>query len=280
MRGRPVREVLGFDEIDTRELVRLRAGANYDVALVVKSPVPGVVRERSNRIVWEPLDLWYGDRGAQEQDPRDWVLRNWEACAFDEIVVSTVPMAEAAEEVLTSRGVRVHLVPHHADPRIGMDWYDADGPIVYAGGSGFVAPVRDQIVAAAAAIDREVKFDHAVHAWRSLAGAALVLAPRIGLRTRMNLLGKPTVKIANAAKGGIPVLATPDPAIRTLYPNVRVAPPCDWADRHILADHMSSALRDEPPVAIVPTDDWPAPMLGILLRESAGSVSRVVPNSR
>ena len=91
-----------------------------------------------------------------------------------------------------------------------------------------------------------------------------MIAPRIGGRSKMNLIGKPTVKIANAGQAGIPVLATPDGAIRKLFPEVRTAALDVWSDPKALAASMSAALEDDSPIAKFPFDRWLSRMKEIL----------------
>jgi len=254
MRGKPIATELGLKVYNSRSKVRV--DREYDVALVVKAGVPPVVRKAAKRVIWEPLDLWWGDRKEAALDPEDWLLRKWELWQFDEIILSTIGMKEAAEAALSSKGVIIHLVPHHADERVGLDWYDPAGPIVYAGMRDFVRPAIPAIEEAAAAIGRKVVFDFAHHAWQSLEGASLVLAPRLGLRTKMNVIGKPTVKIANAAQAGIPVLATPDSSITDLFPDVKTAEVSIWSDAKLLGRRLEGALVSPASIVKFPRDRW------------------------
>tara|TARA_R110000824_G_scaffold741_6_gene4611 strand:+ start:214 stop:1995 length:1782 start_codon:yes stop_codon:yes gene_type:complete len=266
MRGRPITEALGWKELNSRSRITMKDGEEYDVGLVTKAGIPPIVRDRTKRLVWEPLDLWFGNRAEARQEPGDWLLAKWEAYKFDEVILSTIHLADAAKKVLRPKGVKVHLVPHHADPRVGLDWYDPDGPIVYAGAKTFLGDERSiaAIRAAAELVGRKLVLDFDHHGWKSLEGAALVIAPRIGGRSKMNLIGKPTVKIANAGQAGIPVLATPDGAIRKLFPEVRTAALDVWSDPKALAASMSAALEDDSPIAKFPFDRWLSRMKEIL----------------
>jgi hypothetical protein len=256
MRGRPIADRFSWKELNSRSKITVESPDRFDVAFVVKAGVPPVIREKSDRVIWEPVDLWFGDHRSAEMSPKDWLLSQWKAHRFDEIIVSTVPLKDAADRVLKPEGVRVHLVPHHADPRVGLDWFDPDGPIVYAGAKEFIAPARGTIIEAAKKIGRELVLDHDHHSWKALEGAALVLAPRLALRTRMNVLGKPTVKVANAAQAGIPVLATPDPAIAGLFPDVLGLEVDRWSNVESLAKTFDYALGSPPSICKFPAERW------------------------
>jgi len=263
MRGAPVARRFGFEEFDARRPRRVRPSGRYAIGVALKCPAPETVRRHCDRVVFEPLDLWFGDRGSGNMRPGDWLKRQHNAAPFDDLIASTLPMAEAGERRLP-RSVRVHFVPHHADPRVGLDWYDAAGPIVYAGHRDFVAGHRDTIREAGRMIGRDVVLDTSVNAWRALRGAALVLAPRLRSRSRLNLEGKPTVKLANAAQAGIPALATPDPASAELFFDVRTAAAADWANPVTLAGHLDAALSDKPSDVKFPEIRWLERMAEIL----------------
>jgi len=252
MRGRPLVDEFGFCEIDRRAEIE----GDYDLAIVVKHPVSAKVRRKCERVIWCPLDMWFSNREESQLHPGQWIERKFKAGPFDDLIVETIALKKAAESVLPD-SVRVHLVPHHADPRVLPDWYDPKGPIVYAGARHFVPEASKNVIREAAAkIKRSVKFDHNHHAWKALKGASLVLYPRLGIRTRMNLQCKPCVKVANAAQAGIPVLATDEPAIGDLYPDIRSGTPKEWGAVDRLAEMMISALADDPSIVRFPFDRW------------------------
>lgn len=244
LRGRPVVERCGLEEGNTRARVRLER--TYDVALVVKADIPEVVRQKAKRVIWEPLDIWFDRRREAEMNAAEWLRAKHLQFKFDEIIVSTIPMEIAAREVLRGYGVRVHLVPHHADPRVGLDWYDPNGPIVYAGHSYFIKGFEKSIERAAARIGRQCKLATRTHSWKALEGAALVLAPRLASRHPMNLTCKPVIKLANASQAGIPALATPDTATATLFFDVSTLRYDRWNDEKELSEAMAAALRSKP----------------------------------
>ncbi len=116
---------------------------------------------------------------------------------------------------------------------------------------------------AARRIGRSIVFDHDHHAWRSLKGASLVLATRLPpYAATLNRIGKPAVKVANAAQAGIPVLATDDPAIISLWPDLAdvCAPIGDFHHASKVAEWMERALAHAPPVEQFTHDAWLAQM--------------------
>lgn len=266
MRGRPLAEKFGFRVIQSRAKINLAEDERFDTALVVKSEVPKLIRERSSRVIAEPLDLWFQSNRELDKTPAKFLADFYARNKFDDLIVSTIPMKKAAGRGIP-KGVRVHLVPHHADARVGRDWHDPDGPIVYAGHRDFVAPAVEAIKAAAERLGREVVFDyHPELAFRALKGASLCLAPRLGRagRKQLNREGKPTVKIANAAQARVPLLTTDDPSITTLFPDVRSAPADDWLDEVKIAGLMGKALDDEATAVQFSFDRWLERMRGIV----------------
>lgn len=260
MCGRPIAQALGWPQLNSRSKVNL--AQDVDVALVVKAGVPPIVRQRAGRVIWYPLDIWFGDRRSAELEPRKWCRLNFEAHKFDEIIVCTKALKEAAEAELSGSRVRVHLVPHHADPRVGMDWHDPAGPIVYSGQTDFVGEEGLEVCRQAA---KEIgrPFKHST-SFDVLKGASLVLAPRLLLRTKLNVLAKPTVKIANAAQAGIPVLATNDASICDLFPDVRTAPVEEWRTPEALSRLMAEALGDQASIVRFPFEEWRTRMMEII----------------
>lgn len=261
MRGRPIAEAFGFREFNSRGTI-VPSGPRYDVALAVKCGVPPAVRKHADRVIWEPLDLWFGNRRQSQLEPAEFFRRQYKINRFDDVIVSTETLDAAARDSLPEN-VTVHFVPHHADPRIGLDWYDPDGPIVYAGGRDFVRGFVEGIEEAGERIGRRVVFDFQHHAWKSLRGASLVLAPRLNGRSPMNLVGKPAVKLANASQAGIPALTTPDPA-GSLFSDVRTLDVEGWRDPGRLDLTLREALGDAPSAVKFPAERWLAKMEEIL----------------
>lgn len=254
MRGDPVAQRFGWDRYNSRARVDV-GERRYENCLAVKCDVPPVVRRTAKRILFDPLDKWFENPKTARLTAPQFLANEFGRNKFTDLIASTIPMRDAAKRGLP-KSVRVHLVPHHADPRVGLDWCDPNGPIVYAGMIKFIEPVIERVRRACRIIGREFRLDTDHHAWRGLEGASLVLAPRIGLRSHLNLECKPCVKIANAAQAGIPVLATNDPAITTLYHDVRVTKPEAWNDAKTLAGHLEKALADPAPVLQTSFEDW------------------------
>tara|TARA_R110002051_G_scaffold228982_3_gene291039 strand:- start:120 stop:911 length:792 start_codon:yes stop_codon:yes gene_type:complete len=261
MRGDPIAQRFAWDRYNSRGKVD-PGGRVYDNCLAIKCDVPPIIRRTAGRIFFDPLDKWFANRTEGAKTPAQWLADEHNRNRFTDLIAATVPMAEAAKRGLP-KSVRVHLVPHHADPRVGLDWYDPAGPIVYAGMSKFIEPALETVRRACKLVGREFSYVTKHHAWEGLKGASLVLAPRVGLRTRLNLNCKPTVKIANAAQAGIPVLATDDPAVMSLYNEVRVARVEDWTDAAKLARHLRDALEDKPPALQHSFESWIERMKGI-----------------
>jgi hypothetical protein len=262
MRGNPLVERFGFDRYNSRAKID-PAGRRYETIIAVKCDIPPVLRRVSKRLIFDPLDKWFVSNRESDKSPAQWLADEFVRNRFTDLIAATIPLKDAARRGLP-KSVRVHLVPHQADSRIGLDWYDPDGPVVYCGMSKFIEPALPAVRAACERLGRPFVFDTDHHAWKSLKGASLVLAPRVGLRSRMNLQCKPAVKIANSAQAGIPVLATDDPAITSLYSDVRTAPAADWLEPKKLADLIEAALGDSAPTLQTPFDRWLERMKGIL----------------
>ena len=61
-----------------------------------------------------------------------------------------------------------------------------------------------------------------------------------------------------------PLLATPDPAVTTLFHDIRTAPPEEWLDVDRLVFHLTAALDDESTSIKFPFDKWVERMRGIV----------------
>ena len=249
MRGEPLARWSGFGTLDVND--EEACSSRCDVAVAIKTDVPAEVREHAERLVCEPLDQWW-DSGP-EDDPWEWIVDHHERNRYDDLIVNTPAMAGHIGEALPA-SVAVHTIPHHADPRVGKDWHDPEGPIVYAGQPCFVESSWETLCEAAAKIDREIVSDTS---WEVLEGAALVLSLRLRpYDTRLNRLAKPQVKLANAAQAGIPVLSTDDPATLELWPEVVHAAIEDFTDAETTARLMQQALESAPPQKQFPQSQW------------------------
>ena len=206
MRAAPVADALDIPLIDTKEF----KGGQWDTLVVCKYWPKGI-RQHCNRLVLDGLDCW------ESTYPEMDVVEFWNWCylelQFDVIIATSTACAYRMSEALNDYDVQVVLSPHHADPRIEPTWYDPDGPIVYAGGERFIADEKRNIIDAARAIGREMRFDHTKAAWKALKGASLAIAARFGnTDTQLNRWCKPAVKIENAAAAGLCCVASDHPA--------------------------------------------------------------------
>lgn len=211
MRGRDVAARMGEHFADWHNVPQ----GPLDTVVCVKywDPVIREIRKRCKRLIVDGLDCWSQTHPMwQPADFWQWVQTQTQC----DLMLGCSP---SAVESMQAAGCAAVCAPHHADERIGTDWYDADGPIVYAGGERFLGDERPRIEAACKALGREFVCRFDKDCWQALKGAALSLCVRFGKeRTPLALIAKPTVKIANAARGRIPTLATMDSAITSLHP--------------------------------------------------------------
>lgn len=209
MRGRTIAERMGATFKDWSQL----PAGPLDTVVVVKYWTPQIrdLRKRCRLLCLDPLDCF------TKTHPKMAPEQFWDWCYQEtacDVMIATSP---ACERTMQSPHWRTVLSPHHADERIGIDWYDPDGPVVYAGGERFLGDERPRIEAACRELGREFVCRFDGECWKALKGAALSLCVRFGKeRTRLNLECKPTVKVANAARAGLRVLSTRDSSIESL----------------------------------------------------------------
>jgi Protein of unknown function (DUF616)/Glycosyl transferase family 2 len=205
------------------------------IVLVKKGAGAAKARERCDHLVYDPLDAFCDD--PLDTDAADFWRERHRELAFDDIIATSPACLAIMRGALPER-VRVHLSPHHADPRIHEGWADRNGPVVYVGLHHFIDPGMERIRQACALIGKEFVVASDFHALR---GASLALALRLPpYDSPLNRCCKPQVKIANALAGGLAVVATDCPAATSLYPDVPTVP-VDFSARQ-LADAMSRAL--------------------------------------
>ena len=214
MRGVAVAAAMGAPFAD------LKAGVpSADVVVLVKRCPEGVAAElrRSCRVlIWDPLDSWISDNA---QDVGYW-SRMRDKLGFD-VIVSTSP---SCSDAMWASGARVHMLPHHADPRIGH-WVDPKGPVVYCGGMQYVMGAVKAIAAAAKAVGHEFLVHEGNEAWKGLKRAALCVHMRVAPHDyELNRLCKPQVKAENAMAARVPVVGM-DPCFSTLYNGAPCAGP-------------------------------------------------------
>lgn len=235
MRGVDVARMLGVPFFDLDQDL-----PEVDTLLIVKHWPRDVARLRSQcrRLILDPLDCFWRTPAA---DP----VPYWRSVFGQVGCDAMLATSPAAAALMRAAGVpEVLLAPHHADPRIGRDWHNPAGPVVYAGMRCFLGTEAPAIASACTRLGRSFVVNDRHDAWRSLQGASLALSPRLWRsRTPLNTHCKPAVKLANAARAGIPCLATPDPAITTLAD----VPTCDGGENWEPA--IAAALTTPPPTA-------------------------------
>jgi hypothetical protein len=268
MRGIPVAQAFGWDLIDTTAGPEaLSRRSRYDTIILVKyhHGCAGQLRRSCRRLIYDVLDAW----------PRDSIAEPalfWQQCrndvGFDDIVVTTPSALQSAIDALPPE--RVHLLPHHADPRIPGDWYDKRGPIVYAGHRRFVRISKPTLLEAARRLGREFVVAHGGRGWRCLRGASLAVALRLPpTDTPLNRIAKPAVKLENAAAAGLPVLASNHPCVTSVRPEVYSVPDHGLAvgltDVSYWTEHLARALvsvRLKDPVTLAQHLDGMAALIG------------------
>jgi len=251
MRGRDVARLLGVPFYDVTDLPQ---GERFGTLVLVKYWPPNIasIRAACDRLILDPLDVWTQTKpDAKPVEFWRWVA-NQTGC---DAMLATSP---AAQETMREAGVETILAPHAADPRIGADWYDAHGHIVYAGGQRFLGSELPAIEKACRRLGRRFVARYDRECWQALQGAALSLCVRFGKeRTPLNCWCKPAVKLANAAAAGIPVLSTNDPAVYTLADVPLVTGKWD--------DDIASALNSQAPFYPHSLDEYAAHIAEILL---------------
>lgn len=216
MRGQHVAQRLGILCYSLAEIDRI---PHHDVLILVKyhNDFGAQIREKCDRLIYDPLDCWSSLAKWRNRDPVDFWRWTRAQLGFDEIIATSPACAETMTESLPT--VPVHILPHHADPRVGPNWYHPDGPVVYAGGIRFLGSHAQAIEWACNKLGRQFVADVGRACERSLKGASLCLNLRMSPEnTDLNVMCKPQVKSENAAAAGLPMLATYDPCCYSLRP--------------------------------------------------------------
>lgn len=218
MRAVSVAKRLGVPFVDLSELE-----GRYDCLIVVKywdgkgGDYAKTIRKSCDRLIYDPLDVF--SQKKPDADPSKFWHWTWHQLHFDDLIGTSPACVETMTGVneIPQVECKIHLAPHHADPRIGPNWYNPNGPIVYAGGLRFIESALPQIQQACNALGRRLLVDYNKDCWRRLEGAALALHLRLPPHdTRLNKLCKPQVKLENAAAANLPCLATPHPCVMSL----------------------------------------------------------------
>ena len=238
MRGMAVAEELGVEFIDVR---KLKPFHRFDVLVLVKyfsDSQTQLLRRCCDRLIYDVLDPWSSWKIHDKDVPKrfwSWVCHH---LRLDDLIATS----PACAKTMKKAPAQVHLLPHHADPRIRDGWYDPNGPIVYAGGERFIRNQFPQIESACRKIGKPFVMNTTNSGWQALHGASLCLHPRLPPHDLLlNKYCKPQIKSENAAAAGLPMLATDDPCVTSLRPDVVTwKPGDDWTER------MQSAIEAGP----------------------------------
>lgn len=229
--------------------VMVKYGRGYEVR----------IREACRFVIYDPLDDW----GQQDVNPYE----HWRriACILRPTVMIATSPACVAVMKLGRRYVdlppRLHLIPHAPDTR--LNWHrDKDAPVAYVGDTRYLDGHSLYIINACKKSGRQVRFIEEPPVELS---ACLLLHPRLGRSaTAINRLCKPQIKLANAARAGIPVLATDDPAVMTLAENVTTLPVGEWSDVDALASAIDQAVSAEAVDVELSQDNYAEALIDLL----------------
>lgn len=270
LRGRMVADLNGWDVIDLTR--RQPLDRFYDAIVLVKYPLGHEVKLRHGckRLVWDPLDCWMRDRKTwYNRPPYEFWQHSREQIRFDDII-ATSPSASKSMRAALGHEFPVHLLPHHADPRIGPVQHSRGGAVVYYGGLSYVKPALEPLTEACRRLGRQFRVDEAKRCWKIVQPTALVVHFRLGQHAApINLAAKPQVKAANAVAAGLPMLGTDEPCIKSLYPAAYTITADDAVRPDRLADHIEAAVARGPVRGPVYTLEWYAEQLRRLVEGSA-----------
>jgi len=244
-RGEGLAETQGWVVLDCRKPIP----GKFDTIWVVKRRVghslPENLRASCDRLILDPLDYWASPTSA---DPYRCWRSFWDELPFDDLI-ATSPASQIVMREGLPETVSVHLLPHQCDPRIRREWYDPDGPIVYAGSRCFVSRVQKVLIEAGRILGREVRLDFRQHhAWRSLEGAALQICLRFPPHNgAWNRLHRPQIKLENSAAAGIPVIYNGHECETSLHPGHVVFDVAASGEVRQLADTFRRAMESPPP---------------------------------
>lgn len=210
-----------------------------DIVYYIKDGACGkAIRRTAHRLIYDPLDVFYRTRHTRE--PTDYWQAQHHEIQFDDIIATSPACFELMVSCMPPE-VKVHLVPHQCDMRIKSNWYNPEGPIVYAGITAFIKEKLPEIKEACKRLGRP--FIHA-NPQGTLKGASLALALRCApYNTKVNRYCKPQIKIENAAAAGLPMVTTDDPATLSQRPELAIyAVPTDFTAEQ-LYEAMQRALK-------------------------------------
>lgn len=240
LRGVQLAERMGWDFIPVLD-VEGRRGSRYDVGIVVKYPfgVGKLIHQLCDRVVFDPLDNWNQDDVCPLRHfaPDTYLFR------FDAII-ATSPACEQVMQLAQlghEKPCPVWMLPHGPDPRCAWT-YDPNGPVMYCGRKDYLGLAKSTIEEACRRNRKEfLCLPGTPENVARKIGVSLLLHPRLGQSTTsINRFCKPQIKLANASKANLPILATNDPCVVSLSRNVWTAHPDVWQD----AERLAKTLRD------------------------------------
>lgn len=245
LRGNPLHNHYGWDMLHCHVPLERSYDTVYLVKRRLRRDLPENLSQNCRRLIFDPLDFWSSPARLSTSIPVAWIGL-WDRYRFHDIVATSPACYRTMRESLAPRGVRVHLVPHHCDKRIKPDWYNPDGPIVYAGDRCYIGRYIDQIKHACDKIQREFLLAHGQHhSGLRLEGASLALCLRLPPHdSEFNRYCKPQIKLENAAAARLPVAYNGHPCEMSLRPNGHVIKPENLTTSR-LATELLLALQAE-----------------------------------
>jgi hypothetical protein len=242
LQGDPIVSTLGAQHVNPQcldEWTEMK-----DVCILIKTD--SIKRTHCRRIIYHPIDM-YVSENAQHKTATQWIREKYEKVRFDAVIATTRVFYNVCVSTLPDY-VTVCYLPHYADERVAPNSRDRNGPIVYAGLPHFVKREKRTLTHAANRIGRRIVFDHSTESWRSLDGAALVLATRFPpYASPLDKVIKSCIKVENAARAGVPVLITNDDAITSTYGENSVTVLDEEVTVENIANCMELALNADPP---------------------------------
>jgi hypothetical protein len=211
MRGMALHREFGFRIVKANELTK--STIDWDTLIAIKELSP-VVRQHCQQLILDPNDVFFASAGKWRRAYEYW--KDVSRYAKPDILIATSPACKQTMEEAFPR-TKIVMIPHPCDNDLRGNRNGA-GPIVYTGQGCFIHERVEDIKKACKAIGKELVTG--LHQ-KLLANASMCLALRLPPYSNdLNGRCKPQVKLENAAKIGLPVLATNDPAITTLRPEV------------------------------------------------------------